>query len=130
MTTIKGSIEREHYTVRLQSATNEIVADEPSSAGGKERGFSPEELLASSLAACTSITLRMYADRKDWDLEKVEVDIQLEKDAVNTTTRISREIRLTGLVTEEQKNRLLEIANLCPVHKILTHSIEIKTNIA
>jgi putative redox protein len=127
MANVKCIIQNEHYAVRLFSSTNEILADEPLSAGGKDKGFSPHELLASSLAACTSITLRMYADRKKLDLEKVEVNILLKKDATQNITNIEREIKLFGNLTDEQKNHLIEIADQCPIHKVLTNPIYIKT---
>jgi putative redox protein len=129
MTTIKGIIHTEHYATHLYSTTNEIIADEPMTSGGKDKGFSPTELLAASLTACTSITLRMYADRKEWDLEKVEVNVNIEKNATENSTNIYREIKLFGNLTEEQKKRLLEIANQCPIHKTLTNPINIKTSL-
>jgi putative redox protein len=127
MTTIKGTINKEHYATQLHSAINEIIADEPIATGGEDKGFSPTELLAASLTACTSITLRMYADRKKWEVEKIEVNVNIERDTKQNTTNINREIKLFGNLTEEQKMRLIEIANQCPIHKILTNPINIKT---
>ncbi len=129
MTTIKAVLQNEHYTTQLYSSTNEMPADEPLSLGGKDKGFSPDELLSSALAACTSITLRMYADRKQWPLEKTEVNVSMERDTAQNTTRMRREIQLFGNLTDEQKARLLEIANQCPTHKTLTNPIIITTGL-
>jgi putative redox protein len=129
MTTIKAVLNDERYATHLFSATNEMVADEPLSAGGKDKGFSPDELLSSALAACTSITLRMYADRKQWPLEKTEIHVTLERDAVHNITKIKRDIQLYGNLTGEQVTRLLEIANQCPIHKTLSNPIIITTGL-
>jgi putative redox protein len=129
MTKIKAVLNNEHYTTHLFSSTNEMIADEPLSVGGKDKGFSPDELLLSSLAACTSITLRMYANRKQWPLEKTEVNVTLARDAVQNSTSIHREIQLFGNLSDEQKKRLLEIANDCPIHKTLTNPIHITTGL-
>ena len=129
MTKIKAVIHHDHYTTQLYSSTNELIADEPISVGGKDKGFSPDELLSSSLAACTSITLRMYADRKQWPLEKIEVNITLERDTAKNITKILREIQLFGNLDDRQKKRLLEIANQCPTHKTLTNPIHIITGL-
>jgi putative redox protein len=95
--------------------------------GGHDLGFSPKELLAASLAACTSATLRMYADRKGWDLQEVKLEIDLERDEPGNKTIIKRNLELFGNLDEKQRERLLLVANSCPVHKILTNSIEITT---
>ncbi|SRR5579871_454605 len=128
MITVKGIIHEEHFAVRLSSSTNEIIADEPISAGGKDKGFSPTELLASSLAACTSITVRMYADRKHWPLEKIEVTVELERNVAENITHINRVVQLFGNLTGEQRSRLLQVADHCPIHNILTNPINIKTS--
>ncbi len=128
MVNISASIRKEHYAVEIKSPTgNVLIADEPPEIGGKNLGFAPEELLIAALAACTSATLRMYADRKGWDLEKVLVDISLERAETGTRTIINRKLQFEGKLDEKQKERLLEIAEACPVHKILTQPIEIQT---
>ncbi|MBX2944723.1 MAG: OsmC family protein [Cyclobacteriaceae bacterium] len=104
-------------------------ADEPVDKGGKDIGFSPKELLASALAACTSATVRMYADRKHWPLDEVKIDINLERDEVTNKTVINRKVQFIGTLDDEQRKRLLAVANACPVHKILTNPIEINTSL-
>lgn len=128
MAKISASIGKELYRVDIVSGSgNQLIADEPIAAGGKNLGFSPKELLASSLAACTSATLRMYADHKQWDLIEVKVYIELNRDEAENITTINRNIELTGDLSEEQKVRLLAVANNCPLHKILSNPIKINT---
>ena len=126
-TTAKGTIGQAHYFTEIKAGTNTIISDEPTWNGGEEKGMNPFELLASSLVACTCATLRMYIDRKGWDVDKIHVEVTMERDLKAETTGFSREISIEGNITEEQKERLLVIANKCPVHKILTHSIEVET---
>ena len=130
MIKVEASIGKDTYKTTLtSSADNTLIADEPFDNGGKNLGFSPKELLSASLAACTSITLRMYADHKKIDLKEIKVDVELLLDATSSTTTIQRKIELIGDLTEEQRTRMLALANVCPVHKILSHPIEIKTEI-
>jgi putative redox protein len=104
------------------------IADEPETLGGRDTGPAPASLLLSSLGACTSITLKMYAKRKDWPLEAVRVTLSLTSTAEGSV--IDRQIVLGGALSEEQRERLLQIANACPVHKILTGAIRIDTGLA
>ncbi len=130
MAKVFANIKTELYKIEIKSPTgNIVIADEPTEKGGKDLGFSPKELLASSLAACTSATVRMYADRKQWPLDEVKVDVDLEWDAVANKTVINRKVQFIGNLDGEQHKRLLAIANACPVHKILTNPIEINTSL-
>lgn len=116
-----------------------LIADEPVSVGGTNTGPSPYELLAAALGACTTMTLRMYADRKDWPLEAVEVRLEHEKihcvDCAEASRgqpkidHISRELLLEGPLDEAQRNRLVEIADRCPVHRTLHSEIEVTTTL-
>lgn len=126
---IIASIGAELYKTEIQSETNFIISDEPESSGGKDLGFAPKELLASSLAACTCITLRMYANRKGWDLTDVKVEVTFETDSVENKFKIMRNIQLFGNLENDQKKRLINIADKCPIHKILTNPIEITTEL-
>jgi|SRR5882672_8668887 len=126
MTKVSATIYRELYKIEIKSPSgNTLVADEPVDKGGKNSGFSPKELLASALAACTSATLRMYADRKGWDLEGLNTQIELIENGDQTTFK--RNLELVGNLDVDQRDRLLGVANVCPVHKILSHSIKIET---
>lgn len=127
----------EGYTTLIQVGNHQLLADEPTSVGGNDHGPSPYDLLVSALGACTSITLRMYADRKQWDLKEVRVHLQHEKtytedsvDAENKNTKIDtieRQIELFGDLNDTQRTRLLEIADKCPVHKTLHNKVHITT---
>lgn len=118
MAKVSSIIGTAHYQVEIKSPTgNVVIADEPVDKGGKDIGFSPKELLASALAACTSATVRMFADRKQWPLEEMKVDIDLERDETANKTIINRKIKFIGSLDAEQRKRLLAVANACPVHK-------------
>ena len=115
------------FAQRIQARSHQLQADEPLSNGGTDSGPAPYELLLAGLAACTSLTLRMYADRKQWPLEKIRVEVTSEK--IDKTTIFIRHVYFEGALDDEQRNRLLQIANACPVHKALTNPIEIKTEL-
>jgi len=115
------------------------LADEPLAYGGTNRGMSPYGFVASGLGACTSMTIRMYARRKKWPLEHVRVDVTHDKvhaqdaeagTAAQKIDSFRREIHLEGDLDDEQRKRLLEIADKCPVHKTLEHSSRILTVLA
>lgn len=130
MASVSAGIQKELYKVEIESPSgNVVIADEPLESGGKDLGFSPKELLAASLAACTSVTLRMYADRKGWDLREVKLEIDLDWDETANKTIIRRSIQLLGNLDDKQRERLLNVANACPVHKILSNPIEITTEL-
>ena len=103
-------------------------ADEPARLGGQDTGPGPYELLASSLGACTSMTLRMYANKKEWPLDHVTVTVEHEK--VDNSDVMRRHIKVSGQLDEGQTQRLLEIANRCPVHRTLSPAIDISSEIA
>jgi putative redox protein len=129
MVTVTARILKDHYKMEVKAGKNSLIADEPVEKGGTESGFSPSELLLASLGACTSITLRMFADRKEWELEEVNVHLSLQRDQEKNVTNIVRNIELTGTLSLEQRERLLAVANKCPTHQILTNPILIETTI-
>jgi putative redox protein len=122
---VTGRIGKDHYRADIKTETNSIIADEPFDVGGKDTGFSPSELLASSLAACTCITVRMYAYRKGWNLEEVIAEVALEK--LEGKSKFTRKIEFRGSLDDDQRSRLAAIANKCPIHQTLTNPIEIET---
>ena len=124
---VTAVIGRDRYRTELITNGHHLVADEPEEVGGKNLGPGPGEFLMVSLASCTAITLRMYADRKQWPLEKIRVEVTSEK--ADKTTIFLRHVYFEGALDDEQRNRLLQIANACPVHRTLTNPIEIKTEL-
>lgn len=125
------------YVSEIDAGGHRLLADEPESAGGTDQGASPYELLAAALGACTGITLRMYADHKHWPLERITVRLRHEKihasdcrdcpEARQKIDRIEREIELCGALTTEQRARLMEIADRCPVHRTLQDRVIVET---
>lgn len=122
---------------RVYAGTHKLLADEPRAVGGDDRGPSPYELLLSALGTCTTMTVKMYADRKGWPLEKMEVDLDHERvegpppegtlARNGRYERMTRRIRFHGPLDDAQRQRLLEIANKCPVHRTLESKPEVRT---
>lgn len=117
----------DHYKTDLILDTHSLVADEPLKDGGNDLGPAPEDFLRMSLASCTAITLRMYADRKRFDVGKIEVKVHTVKEEGKTI--FYRDIQFEGNIDEQQRTRLLQVANACPVHKVLTNPIEVLTKV-
>lgn len=121
------------YRVTIKAdAAHEWAADEPTEVGGGDTAPSPTQLLLSSLGSCTAITLQMYAGRKQWPLDGVEVALQFNpagKPAAGHT-EITRKITLQGELNGEQRERLLQIANACPIHKVLSGAVQIQSTLA
>ncbi|KMQ69078.1 osmotically inducible protein OsmC [Chryseobacterium sp. FH2] len=126
--TVKASLGKEKYYTEVIAGENTLITDEPIDKGGQNKGFNPFEILATSLASCTAATLRMYIDRKEWDIEKINVEVELENFPLTKRAVFKRDITFEGTnLDEEQMKRLRTIADACPIHKILTNEIEILT---
>jgi putative redox protein len=118
----------DHYHVDIQAGQHRLTADEPADHGGADTGPPPFGLLLSGLGACTTITLRMYADRRDWPLEGV--DVQLVYTVKDRATRwIDRTITLRGPLEDGQRARLAEVAEKTPVTKAVRAGTEIRTTV-
>jgi len=125
------------FAQEIVAGPHRMAADEPVSVGGTDTGPSPYDFLLAALGACTSITVGMYARRKGWPLEEITVNLRHSKihaaDCAECETkegmldRIERDIHFAGSLTTEQRSKLLEIANKCPVHRTLTSEIVIRT---
>lgn len=110
----------------VEAGPHKLIADAPSQFGGEDAGFVPHDLLAAALGACTALTLNMYAQRKSFPLEKVDVRVEhAERDGAYV---FHRHIDYYGDLTAEQKESLTAIANKCPVHKTLSGQIQIVTD--
>ncbi|WP_297695586.1 OsmC family protein [Phenylobacterium sp.] len=121
---------RGKFQVEVRTASGLLLADEPAAAGGLGSGATPYDLLAAALGACTAMTLRLYADRKGWPLRSALVRVAHRSQGLEVKDRFAREIVLEGELAAEQKQRLLEIAERCPVHKTLTRGSEIVSVLA
>lgn len=127
---VTASIDNIPYTVTIVDGIHRWFADESELDGGANAGPTPVQLLLSSLGACTSITLSMYAQRKAWPLVGVEVNLGYNPNGKPAEgNQIVRHILLRGELTAEQRERLLQVANACPVHKILTGNMAIETHL-
>jgi len=123
----------------ISIGSHRMQADEPLEVGGTDAGPTPYGFILAGLGACTSMTLEMYARRKGWPLESVTVRLRHKKiyaeDCADCETkegmidRIEREIELTGVLNAEQKAKLMEIADKCPVHRTLSREISVKTHL-
>ena len=98
---------------------HELLADEPEENGGEDAGPSPQELLAASLASCTAITMEMYADRKGWAVGELEVNVNYEPAQRGSPTKFEMQVRMPKELPEEQREKLMQIAAKCPVHRTL-----------
>ncbi|MEM7800601.1 MAG: OsmC family protein [Chloroflexota bacterium] len=124
-----------NYQVLIKGNSHEMIADEPTSVGGDDLGFSPFELLLSSLAACTAMTVKMYAKRKDWPLKEINLTLNHEKISAeacdNCLTlegkidRINIKVGFEGDLDEEQIERLKYIAGRCPIHRSLVTETQV-----
>ena len=126
------------FAQEIAAGSHRLAGDEPVAVGGTGTGPSPYDFLLAALGSCTSMTVAMYARRKGWPLDEVAVWLRHSKvhaaDCADCESRegmldrIERSIRFTGALTAEQRSRLLEIADKCPVHRTLTSEIDIRTN--
>ena len=125
------------FAQQIQVGAHQLSADEPIKSGGTDTGPSPYDLLLAALGSCTSMTIGLYARRKNWLLQEVVVSLWHSKihaaDCAECETkegridRIEREIELIGSLTTEQRSKLMEMADKCPVHRTLTSEINIRT---
>ena len=126
------------YMQRIIAGRHQLVADEPMPTGD-DQGPTPYDLLLAALGSCTSMTVRMYADRKGWKLEQVQVTLRHKRihaqDCADCETQagwvshIDRDIELTGDLDDDQRQQLLHIAERCPVHQTLTSEVDIATSL-
>jgi putative redox protein len=127
---VTATIGTELYKVSIHWRNGIVIADEPVSSGGKDIGPDPYTLLLASLASCTLSTLRMYIDRKKWDIPELSVSLNLiQKDAQPGLTTITRELNIPSEISEEQREKLIVISKKCPVSKLLENQVIIETTL-
>lgn len=124
-----GNIGLKKYQCSINWRNGQFIADEPVKSGGEDAGPDPYTLLLSSVASCTLITLRMYIDRKEWDIANIGVHVNMyhAKKEDKLITIIDRDINFLQPVTDEQRERLTEIAAACPISKILQGELLVRT---
>ncbi|MDP2206606.1 MAG: OsmC family protein [Alphaproteobacteria bacterium] len=121
------------FTQEIKTGSHVLIADEPEDMGGLDSGPAPYDMLLAALGSCTSMTIRMYADQKKWPLESVTVELTHRKETGADNIKrdvITREITLEGPLDDTQRQRLLEIANKCPIHKTLESKPDIQSVLA
>lgn len=123
----QAQIGKTQYQTIVSSAKHTLIADEPERVNGTDTGMSPFSLLLASLISCTAITLRMYINRKMWLVDEITVNAELFN--ITGGTLIERQLEFKGDLTEKQKLRLVEIADACPIHKILVGNMMIDTRL-
>lgn len=116
------------YKTELTVRGHTVIADEPEDVGGLDLGPRPGDFLRMSLASCTAITLRMYANRKKLEVSSIQVTVSSKDDEGGTS--FDSTVEVTGNLDDAQRQRLLQIAKLCPVHKVLTNPIQINTTLS
>ena len=127
---IEGTIGMQKYLCTITWHNGQILMDEPESVGGNDLGPDPFSTFLASLAGCTLSTLRMYIDRKEWDIPEIHISLNLSQEIGTTLeTIITREISFPTTIDPEQKERLLTIAEKCPISKLLKNKITINTTI-
>jgi len=123
-------LDRSTYKTKIYAGGHFIYADEPEDLGGTDEGMPPAALLLASLGSCTAITLRMYADRKDIPLDSIKIHLSISReDQLDEGKTINVKLELNGELSTEQINRLVQISEKCPIHKILSNPIRIATEI-
>ncbi len=126
-TTISARLDEAPYLTRMTMRGHTVVADEPLDEGGLDTGPTPHEMLCGALAGCTLITMRMYADRKGWPVRTLSVDVRMDRSTTlgAVETRMHLDIGLEGDLDDSQRERLLQIATRCPVHRTLMSPVRI-----
>lgn len=131
------NVKEDKFTTLMQTRKHSIIADEPENFGGSDLGPAPYDFLSAALASCSVLTVKLYAERKGWDLQEVYTyithskkhsdDLMLDVEKPGQLDHLSKKVKLVGNLTDEQRKRLTEIASKCPVHKTLTSNVIIET---
>ncbi|NGX84728.1 OsmC family protein [Aequorivita sp. KMM 9714] len=129
MKNVKAIIREQKYKTEVQAKNHMLIADEPVELGGENLGFTPSELLESSLATCTAMTIRMFADKKGWDLKEAKVSVSLRRNLNTQAITFRKEIELVGDLDAEQRTQLHDIGTKCPIEKIIKGEVLVKSKL-
>lgn len=122
-------LDQSKYKTKIFADGHFIYADEPQELGGTDEGMAPGALLLASLGSCTAITIRMYADRKQFPLEGIKINLAIcPEEEMDAGTVIERKIELIGNLSDDERKRLMIIADKCPIHKMLSNPIKVISN--
>lgn len=127
MKKVMASISGQKYKTEVRAKNHIIIADEPVEVDGQDLGFTPTELLEASLATCSAMTFRMYADRKGWDLKEAKVTVSFKRNIKTRVITFKKEVELIGDLSTEQRQRLHEIGTKCPIEKIIKGEIVVES---
>ncbi|WP_430615385.1 OsmC family protein [Flavobacterium sp. JP2137] len=130
MNAVQALTSKQAYKTVVTQDQFAVIVDEPVALGGQNLGMTPKDLLAAALASCTSITLRMYIDRKGWEVGDIRVRVSLDRDEAAQKEVFNRVIEFDHPLEEAVAKRILAIADKCPIHKILEQSNSIATTLA
>lgn len=127
--TVQATIRQQKYKTEIQAKNHILIADEPIEVGGQDFGFTPTELLEASLASCTAMTIRMYADRKGWDLTEAKINVSFKRNIGTHIVTFKKDIELFGNLNDKQRLRLKEIGTKCPIEKILKGQVDVESRL-
>ncbi len=116
---------KKSYSTEIESSSHSFWADEPESAGGQNLGPSPMEYLEAAIASCSTITMRMYADRKGWDVSEIQVSIERRNNSKTRETLLAKKVKIKGSLDQKQTQRLIEIGGRCPVIKLVSKDLKV-----
>ncbi|WP_425075229.1 OsmC family protein [Psychroserpens sp. S379A] len=127
--TVQATIRQQKYKTEIQAKNHILIADEPIEVAGQDFGFTPTELLEASLASCTAMTIRMYADRKGWDLTEAKINVSFKRNISTHLVTFKKDIELFGNLNDKQRLRLKEIGTKCPIEKILKGQVDVESRL-
>ena len=117
------------FQLKVRAGSSTFIVDEPIGIGGLGSGPNPYDLLSAALGTCSVMTMRLYASRKKWPLERIRVKITHRRNGLDATDSFGVEIRLDGSLSDEQQQKLLEVVSRCPVHKTIERGSEVVTSV-
>lgn len=130
MSKVKATTGKAKYRTDITAGMHHFLADEPVDLGGRDFGPTPTQYMAAALASCSSMTMKMYADRKEWDMESATAEVDYKRDRESGVTTFTKKITIIGNLDEAQRKRIFEIASRCPVHRMIQGTVEIESELS